>query len=69
VEEEEVAVVEDDEVDHRGPVKIGGVLWVVSHSFNYLSIVSCCMSVSLLTMCKKTKNYCFGCTADLTAKC
>jgi hypothetical protein len=65
VEEEEVAVVEDDEVDHRGPVKIGGVLWVVSHSFNYLSIVSCCMSVCLLTVCKKTKNYCFGCTADL----
>jgi hypothetical protein len=29
--EEEVAAVEDDEVDHRGPVKIGGVLWVVSH--------------------------------------
>jgi hypothetical protein len=30
--EEEVAAVEDDEVDHRGPVKIGGVLWVVSHN-------------------------------------
>jgi hypothetical protein len=29
--EEEVAAVEVDEVDHRGPVKIGGVLWVVSH--------------------------------------
>ncbi len=29
--EEEVAAVEDDEVDHRGPVKMGGVLWVVSH--------------------------------------
>ena len=29
--EKEVAAVEDDEVDHRGPVKIGGVLWVVSH--------------------------------------
>ncbi len=32
--EEEVAAVEDDEIDHRGPVKIGGVLWVVSHTFN-----------------------------------
>jgi hypothetical protein len=30
--EEEVAAVEVDEVDHRGPVKIGGFLWVVSHS-------------------------------------
>ncbi len=30
--EEEVAAVEVDEVDHRGPVKIGGVLWVVSHN-------------------------------------
>jgi hypothetical protein len=29
--EEEVAAVEVVEVDHRGPVKIGGVLWVVSH--------------------------------------
>ena len=34
--EEEVAAVEDDEVDHRGPVKIGGVLWVVSHIDNNL---------------------------------
>ncbi len=34
--EEEVAAVEDDEVDHRGPVKIGGVLWVVSHSVHDL---------------------------------
>jgi len=33
--EEEVAAVEDDEVDHRGPVKIGGVLWVVSHNNNW----------------------------------
>ncbi len=31
--EEEVAAVEVDEVDHRGPVKIGGVLWVVSHRY------------------------------------
>ena len=31
--EEEVAAVEDDEGYHRGPVKIGGVLWVVSHSY------------------------------------
>jgi hypothetical protein len=30
--EEEVAAVEVDEVDHRGPVKIGGALWVVSHT-------------------------------------
>ncbi len=28
--EEEVAAVEFDEVDHTGPVKIGGVLWVMS---------------------------------------
>ena len=33
--EEEVAAVEDDEVDHRGPVKIGGVLWVVGHTELY----------------------------------
>jgi hypothetical protein len=31
--EEEVAAVEVDEVDHRGPFKIGGVLWVVSHTY------------------------------------
>jgi len=29
--EKEVAAVEVVEIDHRGPVKIGGVLWVVSH--------------------------------------
>jgi hypothetical protein len=37
--EEEVAAVEVGEVDQRGPVKIGGVLWVVSHNnFNQISI-------------------------------
>ena len=37
--EEEVAAVEVDEVDHRGPVKIGGVLWVVSHNiFDEISV-------------------------------
>jgi len=33
--EEEVAAVEVDEVDHRGPVKIEGVLWVVSLIWNF----------------------------------
>ncbi len=32
--EEEVAAVEDDEVDHTGPVKIGWVLSVVSHKLS-----------------------------------
>jgi hypothetical protein len=39
--EEEVAAVEDDEVDHRGPVKIGGVLWVVSHKIFCILLKTC----------------------------